>query len=300
GQAPFKEVVTHGFLVDARTGDKLSKSGFLIAVDEVVSKIGAELLRLWIAGIDFTDDLPMSWEILKERAEPYKKIRNTFRYILGAIHDFDPSKDAVKDLLDVDRWALAELAALEKRVTQHYENYQFFRAYQELYQFCNVEMSAVYFDVLKDRLYTSGKNSRERRSGQTVLHQILVALTKMFAPMICHTAEEVWGYLPARETESVHLSAWPEPPAVEKDPKWERIFEVRAEVQRGHDRQVARSEGEAVGRRRRNPAGADVGRPHVGPDRLRSGDRERRRRGAQDPGREVDPSEVRPVLEPEG
>jgi len=232
GQAPFKEVVTHGFLVDARTGDKLSKSGFLIAVDEVVSKIGAELLRLWIAGIDFTDDLPMSWEILKERAEPYKKIRNTFRYILGSIHDFDPAKDAVKDLLDIDRWALAELADLIKRVTQHYENYQFFRAYQEMYQFCNVQMSAVYFDILKDRLYTSGKNSRERRSGQTVLHQILVALTKMFAPMICHTAEEVWGYLPAKETESVHLSTWPEPPAVEKDPKWDRIFEVRAEVQR--------------------------------------------------------------------
>jgi isoleucyl-tRNA synthetase len=233
GQAPFKEVVTHGFLVDARTGDKISKSGtFLIKTDEIVEKIGAELLRLWISSIDFTDDLPMSWEILKERAEPYKKIRNTFRYILGSIHDFDPAKDAVQDLLDIDRWALAELSGLIKRVTQHYENYQFFRAYQEMYQFCNVEMSAIYFDILKDRLYTSGKNSRERRSGQTVLHQILVALTKMFAPMICHTAEEVWGYLPSKETESVHLAKWPEPPAVEKDPKWDRIFEIRTEVQR--------------------------------------------------------------------
>ncbi|HZE96047.1 MAG TPA: isoleucine--tRNA ligase [Planctomycetota bacterium] len=232
GEAPFKEVVTHGFLVDARTGDKLSKSGFLIAVDEVVAKIGAELLRLWIAGIDFTDDLPMSWEILKERAEPYKKIRNTIRYFLGMTSDFDPAKDRVTDLVDVDRWALAELSSLVKRVTQHYENYQFFRAYQDLYQFCVVEMSSIYFDVTKDRLYTSGRNSRERRSGQTAMQEILAALVKMLAPMLCHTAEEVWGYLTGREAESVHLAKWPEPGPVEKDSKWDRIFRVRTEVQR--------------------------------------------------------------------
>jgi isoleucyl-tRNA synthetase len=232
GQAPFKEVVTHGFLVDARTKDKLAKSGFMISVDRVVAEIGAELLRLWIAGIDFTSDLPMSWDILQERAEPYKKIRNTFRYILGSINDFDPKKDAVKDLLDVDRWALAELGGLIQRVTQHFENYQFFRAFQDLFQFCNVEMSAVYFDVLKDRLYTSGPASRERRSAQTALHEILIALVKMFAPILVHTTEEVWGYLPAKETESVHLSLWPKPPAIEKDPKWDRIFKVRTEVQR--------------------------------------------------------------------
>ncbi len=232
GRAPFKEVVTHGFLVDARTGDKLSKSGFLIAVDEVVAKIGAELLRLWIAGIDFTDDLPMSWEILKERAEPYRKMRNTIRHLLGNTSDFDPSKDRVTDLLDIDRWAVAELSALVKRVTQHYENYQFFRAYQELYQFCVVEMSAVYFDITKDRLYTSGRTSRERRSGQTAMYDILVALVKMLAPMLAHTAEEVWGYLPAREAESVHLAAWPAPGAAEKDPKWDKLFKVRTEVQR--------------------------------------------------------------------
>ncbi len=232
GQAPFKEVVTHGFLVDARTGDKLSKSGFLIAVDEVVTKIGAELLRLWIAGIDFSNDLPMSWEILKERAEPYKKIRNTIRWILGMIHDFDPSKDTVQDLVDVDRWARSELSGLVKRVTQHYENYQFFRAFSDMYQFCNVEMSALYFDIIKDRLYCSGRTSRERRSGQTVLHEVLVALVKMFAPMICHTAEEMWGYLLKKEADSVHLALWPQPAAVEKDAKWERLFKVRTEVQR--------------------------------------------------------------------
>src|SRR5579862_4217989 len=234
GQAPFKEVVTHGFLMDARTGEKQSKSGAFkpIPVEEVVQKIGAELMRLWIASIDFTDDIPLSWDILKERAEPYRKIRNTIRHILGNTSDFDPAKDRVTDLLDVDRWALSELSSLIQRVTTHYENYQFFRAYQDLYQFCVVEMSAVYFDVTKDRLYTSGKTSRERRSGQTAMHDIVVALVKMLSPMLCHTAEEVWGYLPAREAESVHLARWPVAAPREKDPKWDKLFRVRTEVQR--------------------------------------------------------------------
>ncbi|HYE99279.1 MAG TPA: isoleucine--tRNA ligase, partial [Planctomycetota bacterium] len=232
GKAPFKEVVTHGFLVDARTGDKLSKSGFLIAVDEVVSKIGAELLRLWIASIDFTDDLPMSWEILKERAEPYKKIRNTVRWILGMLHDFDPAKHRATRFEDVDRWARAALAGLVRRVTAHYEKYEFFRAYQELHQFCVVELSALYFDIVKDRLYTSRPDAPERRSGQTALYDILVALTKMFAPMLCHTTEEIWGYLPGRETASVHLALWPEPSDESPDPKWERLWKVREEVYR--------------------------------------------------------------------
>jgi isoleucyl-tRNA synthetase len=232
GEAPFRTVVTHGFLVDARTGDKLSKSGFLIAVDEVVGKIGAELLRLWIASIDFSSDLPMSWEILKERAEPYKKIRNTFRWLLGAVNDFDPAKDRVADLLDVDRWALAELDGLVRRVTQHFERYEFFRAYQELHHFCGVELSALYFDIVKDRLYTSGRDSRERRSAQTALQAILDALVRLFAPILCHTAEEVWGHLAAKDASSVHLASWPVAKGSEQDPKWDRIWKVRAEVYR--------------------------------------------------------------------
>jgi isoleucyl-tRNA synthetase len=232
GQAPFKEVVTHGFLVDARTGDKLSKSGFLIPVDEIVAKTGAELLRLWIASIDFTDDLPISWEILKGRAEPYRKIRNTIRILLANLHDFDPAKHRVADLLDTDRWAVDALGALVRRVTKHYEDYAFFRAYQELYQFCVVEVSSLYIDILKDRLYTRAPGSRERRSAQTALHEILTALVKMFAPMLCHTAEEVWGYLPGRETDSVHLALWPKPAAGDPDPKWTRVWKVRAEAYR--------------------------------------------------------------------
>jgi isoleucyl-tRNA synthetase len=236
GQAPFREVVTHGFLVDARTGDKLSKSGFLIPVEEVVSKIGAELLRLWIASIDFTDDLPMSWEILRERAEPYKKIRNTFRYLLASLYDFDPGRDRVADLLPVDRWALGELSALVRRVTRYFERYEFFRAYHELFQFCVVKMSALYFDILKDRLYTSGRTSRERRSAQTALYEILDALTRMFAPILSHTMEEVWSHMPARAEESVHLALWPEPGPFEPDPEWDRVWAVRAEVYRELER----------------------------------------------------------------
>ena len=243
GQAPFKEVVTHGFLMDPDSKEKLSKSkaeqqkekkkeDILIPADQIVAKIGAELLRLWISSIDFTDDIPVSWDILRERAEPYKKIRNTIRYLLGMVSDFNPGRDRVTDLLDVDRWAAAALSGLIQRVTAHYENYQFFRAYHELFQFCVVEMSAVYFDVTKDRLYTSGKASRERRSGQTVMYDILVALTKMLAPMLCHTAEEIWGYLPAKDADSVHLAMWPAAAAADKDPKWDRLFKVRIEVQR--------------------------------------------------------------------
>ncbi len=232
GRAPFREVVTHGFLVDARTGDKLSKSGFLIPVEEIVSKVGAELFRLWIASIDFTDDLPISWEILKGRAEPYRKIRNTFRILLANLHDFDPAKHRARELLDVDRWALDALGALVRRVTAHFENCAFFRAYQELYQFCVVEVSSIYIDLLKDRLYTRAQDSPERRSAQTALHEILSALVRMFAPILCHTAEEVWSRLPGRETESVHLAKWPEPGRGEPDPRWERIWKVRAEVYR--------------------------------------------------------------------
>jgi isoleucyl-tRNA synthetase len=232
GEPPFRTVVTHGFLVDARTGDKLSKSGFLIAVDEVVGKIGAELLRLWIASIDFSSDLPMSWEILKERAEPYRKIRNTFRWLLGALDDFDPARNRVADPVEVDRWALATLKGLIERVTLHFERFEFFRAYQELYHFCVVDMSALYFDIVKDRLYTSGRDSRERRSAQTVLHAVLEALVRLFAPILAHTAEEVWGHLPARETSSVHLAAWPSPDGPDPEPRWDRIWKVRAEVYR--------------------------------------------------------------------
>src|SRR5688572_12699471 len=177
GQAPFKEVLTHGFLVDSRTGDKLSKSGFLVSADEITTKHGADLLRLWICSIDFTDDIPFDpGSTLQKTSDPYKKIRNTLRYLLGNTSDFDPAKDAVpyEKMTALDKWALAELAALIESVGAFYDKYEFFRAMQKLHEFCVVTMSATYFDMLKDRLYTSARGSLERRSAQTALREILV------------------------------------------------------------------------------------------------------------------------------
>jgi isoleucyl-tRNA synthetase len=243
GIAPFKTVLTHGFVVDARTGDKLSKSGFLIPVDQIVTRLGADILRLWISSIDFTDDMPMSWEVLQERCEPYKKIRNTFRFMLGNLYDFDPSKDriAYDDLLEIDRWAVYELERLKKAVTDANERFEFFKGYHLMYDFCVVQLSAIYFAILKDRLYTWDKSSLGRRSAQTVLYDTLVALTKMFAPILIHTMEEVWGYITQRETESVTLARWP---VIRSDllkdqnlaQRWGRLFKVRAEVYKGLER----------------------------------------------------------------
>jgi isoleucyl-tRNA synthetase len=242
-RAPFKTVVTHGFLVDARTGDKLSKSGFLIPVDEVVSKLGADILRLWIASINFTDDLPMSWEILQERTDSYRKIRNTFRYLLGALSDFDPAKDAVplNGLLEIDRWALAALQDLLKRCAAAYDAFEFHKVYQEAYPFCVVTLSAFYFDVLKDRLYCDAKVGPERRSAQTALHRIAADLAKVLSPVLCHTMEEVWGHLPgAKEAESVHLARWPEGSRELDDltllQRWEKVRAVREDVNRELER----------------------------------------------------------------
>ncbi len=239
GEPPFRTVVTHGFLVDARTGDKLSKSGFLIPVEEVAKKLGADILRLWIASINFTEDLPMSWEILKERTDPYRKIRNTFRFLLGSLGDFDAAADAVPEakLLEIDRWAVTALREVLRDTADAYEKFEFHRAYQKLYQFCIVDLSAFYLDVLKDRLYCAGKASPERRSAQTALHRILVDLARAFSPILTHTMEEVWGHLPgARETESVHLAAWPESARREGDAErltwWEGILAVRQDVNR--------------------------------------------------------------------
>src|SRR5262245_13138396 len=237
GKAPFKEVLTHGFLVDSRTGDKLSKSGFLVSADEITQKHGADLLRLWICSIDFTDDIPFDpGSTLQKTAEPYKKIRNTFRYLLGNTSDFDPAKDAVPyaKMMPLDRWALAELASLVDSVEAFYDKYEFFRAMQRLHEFCVVTMSATYFDMLKDRLYTSARGSPERRSAQTALREILVVLLTRYAPVLVHTCEEAWGYLAARPAESVHLAVWTPPPSEWKNAdvlaRFQKLLELRGDV----------------------------------------------------------------------
>ncbi len=219
GRAPFKTVVTHGFVVDARSKEKISKSQaekqepFLLKCDEMVGKFGADLVRLWISSIDFTDDLPFSRQILEGQAEPYRKIRNTLRWLLGATSDFDAAKDARPfDRLDpLDQWALLELNQVVAEATKAFENCEFFKAVRALGEFCIVTLSARYFDMVKDRLYTLKRDDPLRRSAQAALREILVALLKMYAPVLVHTTEEAWGYLAGpKDVDSVHLAAWPE------------------------------------------------------------------------------------------
>jgi isoleucyl-tRNA synthetase len=243
GRVPFRTVVTNGFLVDARTGDKLSKSGHLVPVDEVAATHGSDLFRLWIASLDFTDDIPFSNDVLAARAPSYVKIRNTFRFLLGNLADFDPARDAVApgDLVEIDRWALHELAALTRDVTRDLETYAFPAALQRLQTFGVVTMSAIYFDVVKDRLYTFAAASRPRRSAQTALHAILHALVRLYAPVLVHSCDEVWEHLrlPSK-TPSVHLAAWPEEAAAWHDgplaERYARLLEVRRAVNRALER----------------------------------------------------------------
>ena len=198
GQAPFKSVLTHGFVVDG-SGRKMSKSrGNVISPEEVINKHGAEILRLWVASEDYRGDIRLSQEILDRLTEAYRRLRNTFRYLVGNLTDFDPSQDSVSygDLLELDRWALHKFQELTKSVLRSYERYEYHAIYQAIYNFCVLTLSSFYLDILKDRLYTTASDSRERRSAQTVMNEILEGLVRLVAPIIPFTAEEVWAYLP--------------------------------------------------------------------------------------------------------
>ncbi len=200
GIAPYKAVLTHGFVVDGN-GKKMSKSmGNVIAPEEVIKKFGAEILRLWVAAQDYRDDIRLSQEILQRLSDAYRRIRNTARYILGNLHDFDPAADGVPDgdLLELDRWALSRLEELVNRVERSYEEYEFHVLYHAVHNFCSVDMSAFYLDVLKDRLYTAPSKSLARRSAQTAMYRILDALTRLIAPVLSFTAEEIWRIPPRR------------------------------------------------------------------------------------------------------
>jgi isoleucyl-tRNA synthetase len=239
GKAPYRAVLTHGFLVDEE-GRKMSKSlGNVVAPEKIIGDFGADILRLWVASSDYQADIRLSLNILKQLAEVYRRIRNTARFLLGNLSDFKP-EDAVayKDLPELDRWALLKMEKLLRKVTEAYDNYQFHHIYHAVHNFCAVDLSAFYLDVIKDRLYTLAANDRNRRAAQTVLYTILRNLVKMIAPVLVHTAEEIWQHMPAeyREEESVHLVAWPGftdeylDPALEE--RWERFMEIREEVMR--------------------------------------------------------------------
>ena len=214
GQAPYRATATNGWTLDGE-GHALSKSKGAEEVEKVINKYGAELLRLWTASVDFTEDVRFSDTIVSRLIEAYRKLRNTFRYALGNLHDFDPELDAVptEDMLEIDRWILSRAEDLIRRARASYNENAFHKVYRAIYDFATTDLSAVYFDVLKDRLYTAAPKSHARRSGQTALYKVHYALTRLAAPLLAFTTEEVWSYTrkPAGAPESVHLALLPGP-----------------------------------------------------------------------------------------
>ncbi|MFH1878762.1 MAG: isoleucine--tRNA ligase [Candidatus Omnitrophota bacterium] len=240
GRPPYRKVLTHGFVVDGE-GKKMSKSiGNVISPEDIMRKYGADILRLWVASSDYEGDIKLSSEILERLADGYRKIRNTFRFLLSNLYDFTPESDLLgpEALSLTDRWMLSRLYSLLKEINEYYEKWELHKVYRAVYNFCVFEVSSFYLDVSKDILYISARDSKERRSVQTVLFRILGILLRTIAPILCFTAEEAWGYysFSGRE-ESVHMSAWPdiendmrgwEDP--ELDRRWKDILEIRESV----------------------------------------------------------------------
>ncbi|HEY8417066.1 MAG TPA: isoleucine--tRNA ligase [Limnochordales bacterium] len=239
GEAPYRSVLTHGFVVDEE-GRKMSKSlGNVVEPQAVVNKFGADVLRLWAASVDYRGDVRISENILNQLSEVYRRIRNTARFLLGNTADFDPVRDRVPfaQMTELDQWAVLRLRRLARRAIKAYRDYEYHVVFHQVHHFCSVDMGGFYLDALKDRLYCEGPASPERRSAQTALYEILVTLTKLIAPVLVYTADEIWQHLPehAREQESVHLTTWTEPPAETAAEqalleKWERLLGVRRAV----------------------------------------------------------------------
>ena len=238
GKAPYKEVLTHGYTVDEQ-GRKMSKSiGNVVAPQEIIKESGADVLRLWVLASDYKSDVSVSKNIIKQVTEVYRKIRNTARYILGNTSDFDPNNPvAYEDLQEIDQWALTRLNKLIATCTKAYDTYEFHEAYQAINQFCVVDMSQFYLDIIKDRLYTARPDSLERRAAQTTMYEILSCLVRILAPMTCFTAEEIWSYMAHRDgenLESVMLEKYPEVnPQYENEElglKWAKLIKIKEEV----------------------------------------------------------------------
>jgi isoleucyl-tRNA synthetase len=236
-RAPYRRVLTHGFVVDGE-GRKMSKSvGNVVAPDKMIAQYGAEVVRLWVASSDYRADIRLSDGILKSLAEGYRKIRNTLRYALSNLADFDPDRDSVSDgdLRPLDAWAQGRLEALVARVRRAYEAYEFHLVYHAVVDFCGNDLSAVYFDISKDRLYTWKSDGVPRRSGQTVLYRVARDLLRLLAPVMSFTAEEAWAYLPGERQSSVFLAGLPELTnrmPTELGERFERLFAVRSAVQK--------------------------------------------------------------------
>ncbi len=240
-RAPFHGVLTHGYVVDGE-GKKMSKSvGNVVAPGEVIEKYGAEILRLWVSSEDYRDDVKVSDEILRQVSDAYRKIRNTIRYMLGNLSDFDPACNtvAVADLSELDRWALNKYEELKKKIVTSYNNYEFHSIYHGLNNFCGTTMSAFYLDIIKDRLYTSGTDSHLRRSTQTVLYEILNGILRLMSPVLSFTAIEAWESLHGQNdktplTESIFFTEFPEikEKALEDEleQRWNNLIKIRSEI----------------------------------------------------------------------
>jgi isoleucyl-tRNA synthetase len=236
GDAPYRGVITHGFALDVQAR-KMSKSlGNALAPQDLIPKYGADILRLWVTSLDYRDDDPISDEILARCGEAYRKVRNTVRYLLSNLYDFDPARDSVpvSGLLPLDRWILGEARDLAARIREAYEGYQFHVVYHSLVNFCATTLSAFYCDIVKDRLYASAPASRERRSAQTVMDRIGRALATLAAPVLPFTCEEIWTWLPEPKEQSVHLARFETLDDAARDsataPAWERLTRLREEV----------------------------------------------------------------------
>ncbi len=241
GRAPYKGVLTHGYVVDGQ-GKKMSKSiGNVVAPSEVIQKFGAEILRLWVSSEDYRDDVKVSDEILKQVADSYRKIRNTIRYMLGNITDFDPAIHAVAfaDMEEIDRWALGRFEELREKITTAYERYEFHPIHQALNYFCGTTMSSFYLDILKDRLYCSGTDSQLRRSAQTVLHEVLGGLLQLMSPVLTFTTAEAWEHFKGLDEksalkESIFFTEFPEAHPERRDTaqeqRWEKLIQVRSAI----------------------------------------------------------------------
>jgi isoleucyl-tRNA synthetase len=241
GRAPYRGVLTHGFTVD-ENGRKMSKSlGNILAPQKLTSTLGADVIRLWVAATDYANEMSVSEEIFKRIGDSYRRMRNTLRFLLGNLHGFDPKEHALAfdDLVAIDQWVIAKTFALQNDVVTAYRNYEFHKIYQEIHNFCVVELGGFYLDIIKDRLYTTRANSAPRRSAQTAVNHVAQAMVRWLAPILSFTAEEAWGYLPGIPNESVFLNVWHQFPAGAErisSIDWASLIALKADVARELER----------------------------------------------------------------
>jgi isoleucyl-tRNA synthetase len=232
-RAPYKGVLTHGFTVDEK-GRKMSKSlGNVIAPQKVMSTLGADILRLWVGSTDYANEISVSDTVLKHTADSYRRMRNTFRFLLGNLHGFDPAEHMVKpsEMVALDRWVLSRARTLQEEIVEAYRKYEFHVIYQKVHNFCVVDLGGIYLDVIKDRCYTMPTASRPRRAAQTAMYHIAESMVRWLAPILSFTAEEMWRFLPGKRAESVFLTTWYTLPEVPSDGiDWNALIDLRGDV----------------------------------------------------------------------